>query len=135
MKQEKERREKSPIIARYSVNFTEDENKKFMEMFVKSGAPYKAKFIKARVFNEHFRVITIDRTYVDYYQKLHNLITQFRQIGNNYNQAVVVLREKFSEQTALKLLYKLEKQTLELTIVAKEIALLSTEFREKWLQK
>ena len=68
---------------RYSVNFTPSENAKFLTMFEESGVYSKARFIKARVFDESFRVIKVDRTLLDYYQKLSSLFAQFRAIGVN----------------------------------------------------
>ncbi|MGL5913279.1 MAG: conjugal transfer protein MobA, partial [Bacteroidales bacterium] len=71
------------IAYRYSVNFTSIENAHFLAMYEQTDIQSKATFIKARVFNESFRVIKIDRTLLDYYQKLSSLYGQFRAIGVN----------------------------------------------------
>lgn len=101
-------------------------------LFEQSGLLNKAAFIKARVFNETFRVIKVDRSLLDYYQKLTTLYGQFRSVGVNYNQTVVVLKSNFTEKKAFAMLAKLEKLTLELVIIGGEIVQLTREFQEKW---
>jgi len=100
-------------------------------LFEQSGLLNKAAFIKARVFNETFRVIKVDRSLLDYYQKLTTLYGQFRSVGVNYNQTVVVLKSNFTEKKAFAMLAKLEKLTLELVIIGGEIVQLTREFQEK----
>ena len=117
------------------VRFTDSEFARFLTLYEQSGVPNKAVFIKARVFNESFRVIKVDRTLLDYYQKLSTLFAQFRAIGVNYNQLVVALRSNFTEQKAMALLYKLEKLTIELAVIGGEIVELTNEFRERGKQK
>lgn len=77
------------------VRFTDTEFARFLTMFEQSGLQNKAAFIKARVFNETFRVIKVDRSLLDYYQKLTTLYGQFRSVGVNYNQTVVALKSNF----------------------------------------
>ena len=89
-------------------------------------------FIKARIFNETFRVIKVDRSLLDYYQKLTTLYGQFRSVGVNYNQTVVAMKSNFTEKKAFAMLAKLEKLTLELAIIGGEIVQLTREFQEKW---
>lgn len=72
-------------------------------------------FIKERILNEIFRVIKVDHSLLDYYQKLTTLC-EFRSIGVNYNQTVVVSKSDFTEKKAFAMLAKLEKLTLELAI-------------------
>jgi hypothetical protein len=72
---------------------------------------------------------------MDYYIRLTNFYHQFQAIGNNYNQTVKALKTNFSEKRALALLYKLEKATLELILLSKQIIALTREYERKWLQK
>jgi hypothetical protein len=58
--------------------------------------------------------VFIDKAAMDYYMRLTNFYSQYRAIGVNYNQAVKHLKTAFTEKTALALLYRLEKATLEL---------------------
>ena len=83
-------------------------------MFEQSGVYAKAVFIKAQLFGQPFRVLKEDRELAVYCTKLSEFHAQFRAIGNNYNQVVKELRSHFSEKKAMALLYKLERQTVEL---------------------
>ena len=114
------------------VRFTDTEFARFLTLYEQSCVPNRAVFIKARVFNETFRVIKVDRSLLDYYQKLTTLYGQFRSVGVNYNQTVVVLKSNFTEKKAFAMLAKLEKLTLELVIIGGEIVQLTREFQEKW---
>jgi hypothetical protein len=117
---------------RFSVNFTAEEYARFLTMFETSGLQSKAAFIKARVFNDTFRVIITDRGTLEYVAKLTQLHAQFRAIGTNYNQVVKELHTHFSEKKALALLYKLEKITVELAAIGQQIIALSKEFQSRW---
>ena len=92
------------------VRFTDTEFARFLTLYEQSGVPNRAVFIKARVFDETFRVIKVDRSLLDYYQKLTTLYGQFRSVGVNYNQTVVALKSNFTEKKAFAMLTKLEKQ-------------------------
>ncbi len=107
------------------VRFTDAEFARFLTLYEQSGVPNRAVFIKARVFNETFRVIKVDRSLLDYYQKLTTLYGQFRGVGVNYNQTVVALKSNFTEKKAFAMLTKLEKLTLELAIIGGEIVQLT----------
>lgn len=117
---------------RFSVNFTAEEHTRFLTMFETSGLQSRAAFIKARVFNDTFRVIKTDRGTLEYVAKLTQFHAQFRAIGTNYNQVVKELHTHFSEKKALDLLYKLEKITAELAAIGQQIIALSEEFRQQW---
>ncbi|MCR6510035.1 hypothetical protein M1B78_18280, partial [Bacteroides sp. KH569_7] len=55
--------------------------------------------------------------------------------GTNYNQVVKELRIHFSEKKAMALLYKLEKHTIDLVKLSREIVKLSREMYAKWEQQ
>ena len=124
-----------PAAYRYSVNFTAVEHAQFLTMFEQSGLQSMARFIAARVFGDDFRVVKIDRSAMEYVTKLTSFYAQFRSVGTNYNQVVKELHTNFSEKKALALLYKLEKETIELVETGKKIVELSEEFRGKYLGK
>lgn len=124
-----------PAKNRISVNLSDIEYADFLTLYEKSGVHSMASFIKARIFNESFRVIKVDGTLLEYTQLLSSLYSQYRATGVNYNQAVVTLKSKFEERKALAMLYKLEQQTIELVLVSRQILALSQEFRSLWLQK
>ena len=114
------------------VRFTDVEYARFMTLFEQSGIAAKAVFIKARVFDDTFRVIKTDRGTLEYVARLTQFHAQFRAVGTNYNQVVKELHSHFSEKKALALLYKLEKITAELAAIGQQIIALSEEFRRRW---
>lgn len=122
----------NPAIHRFSVNFSAQKHARFLTMYEQSGLLSKAAFIKARVFEDVFRVIKTDRGTLEYVAKLTQLHAQYRAIGVNYNQVVKELRPRFSERKALSLLYKLEKATMQLVDINSRIVALSEEFQKRW---
>lgn len=117
------------------VRFTNTEYARFLTLFEQSGLQAKATFIKARVFNESFRVIKTDRAALEYVAKLTTFYAQFRAVGVNYNQTVKEMHIHFSEKKALALLYKLEKLTTELVVIGQQIIALTKEMDSKWSGK
>lgn len=118
-------------LYRYSVNFTPEQNARFLSLWEESGVQSKAQFIAARVFSNEFRVIKTDRGTIEYVGKLTALFAQFRAIGVNYNQVVHALNSNFSEKKALAFLYKLEKVTEELVENSRKIIELTKELKNR----
>ena len=108
------------------------EHARFLDLYEQSGLLSKAAFIKARVFNEAFRVVKTDRGTLEYVAKLTAFHAQFRAVGTNYNQVVKELHAHFSEKKTLALLYKLERATRELAAVGQQVVSLSEEFKQRW---
>ena len=98
-----------PAINRYSVNFSSEEDMRFLKMFDRSGMTSKSAFIKARIFGEPFHVLTFDKSRHEYYTKLSDFHAQFRMVGINYNQTLKELKSHFSERRTRALVCKLEK--------------------------
>ena len=124
-----------PAVYRFSVNFSAVEHARFLDLYEQSGLLSKAAFIKARVFNEAFRVVKTDRGTLEYVAKLTAFHAQFRAIGTNYNQAVKELRCHFSEKKAMALLYKLERCTIELVKLSRKIIELSRNMEKCYQSK
>ena len=116
---------------RYTVNFTEQENAKFLALFRKSEMRVISKFIAAIIFSREMKVVKIDKATMDYYMRLTTFYSQFQSIGVNYNQIVKALKTNFSEKRALVLLRQLEKATFELVTVNKKVIELTKEFEKK----
>ena len=112
------------------VRFNDEEYARFLAMYEQSGVYAKAVFIKARVFGAEFRVLKVDN-----YTRLSSLHAQYRAVGVNYNQTVKELKSRFSEKKAMALLYKLEKMTVELAGLSRQILALTHEFQQQWLPK
>jgi hypothetical protein len=124
-----------PSIHRHVFRLTSEENLKLLSLYRASGMNNKAKFIISILFNREIKTVKIDKAAMDYYMRLTTLYGQFRAVGVNYNQIVKILYRNFSEKKAAAYLFKLEKETLEMVKLCKEIILLTQEFEEKHLKK
>ena len=124
-----------PAINRYSVNFSSEEDMRFLRMFDRSGITSKSAFIKARIFGEPFQVVTFDKSQHEYYAKLSEFHSQFRMVGNNYNQTLKELKSHFSERRAMALVCKLEKYMIQLVQTMHKVTELTDEYREKQAEK
>ena len=116
------------------VRFDNEEWLKFLSMHEKSGVYARAVFLKAHFFRQPFKVLKVDKVMLEYCTRLSDFHAQFRAIGTNYNQVVKELRCHFSEKKAMALLYKLEKHTIDLVKLSREIVALSREMYAKWEQ-
>lgn len=112
-----------PAINRYSVNFSSEEDMRFLKMFDRSGMTSKSAFIKARIFGEPFHVVIFDKSQHEYYAKLSDFHAQFRMVGNNYNynQTLKELKCHFSEHRAMALVCKLEKYMMQLVQIMHKV--------------
>ena len=117
------------------LRFDDDEWMKFLVMYEQTDVKAKAVFAKARIFGEPFKVLREDKTLVEYYTKLSSFHSQYRMIGNNYNQVVRTLKNNFGEKRAYALLRNLEKTTIDLVVLSKRIIMLTHEFEETYLIK
>ena len=119
-----------PATNRYSVNFSSEEDMCFLKMYDRSGMTSKSAFIKARIFGEPFHVVTYDKSQHEYYAKLSEFHSQFRMVGNNYNQTLKELKSHFSERRTAALVYKLEKYMMELVQIMQKVTELTAEYHE-----
>ncbi|MCX4294853.1 MULTISPECIES: conjugal transfer protein MobA [Bacteroidales] len=116
------------------VRFDDVEWNKFLTMYEESQLYAKAVFLKAHFFGQKFKVLKVDKAMLEYCTKLSDFHAQFRGIGTNYNQVVKELRCHFSEKKAMALLYKLERQTIDLVKLSREIVEILREMYAKWVQ-
>lgn len=122
-----------PAKHRLTVNLTDTQHARFLAMFEQSGVSSLSAFISARIFGDEFRVVKTDASAVEFTAKLTALHSQFRSVGVNYNQIVKELHSNFGEKKALALLYKLEKATVELAGIGREVMQLCEQFKAKYL--
>ena len=120
-----------PAINRYSVNFSSEEDIRFLKMFDRSGMTSKSAFIKARIFGEPFHVLTFDKSQHEYYTKLSDFHAQFRRVGNNYNQTLKELKSHFSERRTMALVCKLEKYMMQLIQIMHKVTELTDEYQKR----
>lgn len=139
MNEEKRKGGRTPKLSTRShhimLRFDDEEWLKFLAMYEETDVKAKAVFAKARLFGEPFRVMREDKTLVEYYTKLSSFHSQYRMVGNNYNQVVKELRCHFSEKKAMALLYKLENCTKELATITRQVVELTRKFEERWSQR
>ena len=120
-----------PAIFRYSISFNAVEHAAFLGRFDESGMKVKAHFITACIFDKPIRVVKLDKAEMDYYMRLTTFHSQFRAIGVNYNQAVKSIKFAFEEKKALYYLAKLEKATMELVVLNRQIIDITEKFEVK----
>ena len=102
-----------------------------IDLFQRSGAKTKSDFVRARILGEHFKVITVDKSAVEYYRKLSELTAQIHKIGVLYNQAVRVINSYHSVKTAQIMLEKLEKISAQIIVLQEQAISLTIDYRKK----
>ena len=101
-----------------------------IDLFHKSGAATKSDFVRARILGEHFKVITVDKSAVEYYRKLSELTAQIHKIGVLYNQAVRAINSYHSVKTAQILLEKLEQLSVQIIALQEQAISLTIDYRK-----
>ena len=124
-----------PADRKYSFRLNAEENTRFEKLLADSGAGDRTLFIKKSIFSGQIKVVRIDKATMDYYIKLTEFHKQFQAVGNNYNQVVRALKNNFGEKRAMALLYKLEKHTIDLVKLSREIVELSREMEKCYQSK
>ena len=103
-----------------------------IDLYNKSGAISKSDFVRARILGESFKVITVNKSAVEYYRKLSELTAQVHRIGTNYNQQVVRLMHLYTAEKSVKaLLQELILLTKELTVLQEQTVSLTVDYRKK----
>ena len=120
---------------RYYIRLSEEENADFLSLYERSGAKNKSDFIRARIFSQSFKIITIDKSTVDFCNKVTEMNAQIRKIGVLYNQTVRAINSFHSAKVAHTLLEKLENHTIRLQKLTEKTVGLVEEIRGRWSQK
>ena len=102
-----------------------------IDLFQRSGAKTKSDFVRARILGEHFKVITVDKSAVEYYRKLSELTAQIHKIGVLYNQTVRAINSYHSVKTAQILLERLEKLSAQIIVLQEQAISLTIDYRKK----
>lgn len=120
---------------RCSVNFTAAEKASLLAMQEKSGVESLSAFIKMQLFGKPFKVFVVDENTRIFIDKLSTFNAHYRTLGVEYDEVVRMLRQNFTEKKAMKALYNLERTTIELIKLNREIVALAKEFDARWSQK
>ena len=102
-----------------------------IDLFQRSGAETKSDFVRARILGEHFKVITVDKSAVEYYRELSELTAQIHKIGVLYNQTVRAINSYHSIKTAQIMLEKLEKLSAQIIALQEQAISLTIDYRRK----
>ena len=102
-----------------------------IDLYQKSGSMSKSEFVRARLLGEHFKVITVDKSAVEYYRKLSELTTQVHKIGTNYNQVIRLMHLYTAEKSVKALLRELINLTNEIKSIQEQAMDLTIAFRKK----
>lgn len=101
-----------------------------IDLYHRSGSMSKSEFVRARLLGEHFKVITVDKSAVEYYRKLSELTAQVHKIGVLYNQAVRAIHSYHSVRAARILLERLEKLSDRLVALQELAISLTMDYRK-----
>jgi hypothetical protein len=123
-----------PTVHFCGFKLNSQEKLQLEQMMSRAGIADRSKYIKSVLFGREVKVVRIDKAAMDYYMRLTHFYHQFQAIGNNYNQTTKAIKANFGEKRGLAMLYRLEKATIELVILSKQIVELTKEFEEKHLR-
>ena len=107
------------------------DQQKVIELFHKSGAKSKSDFVRGCILGGKFKVITVDKSAVEYYRKLSELTAQIHKIGVLYNQAVRAINSYHSVKTAQIMLEKLENLSAQIITLQEQAISLTIDYRKK----
>ena len=86
-----------------------EDQQKLIELCRRSGAKTKSDFLRARLLDESFKVITEDESAEEYYRKLSSITARIQKIGILYNQTVRAINSHHSVKAAQVMLQRLEQ--------------------------
>ena len=102
-----------------------------IDLFHRSGAETKSDFVRGRILGDSFKVITVDKSAVEYYRKLSELTAQIHKIGVLYNQVVRAINAYYSVKTAQIMLEKLERLSAQIIELQQKTIDLTIDYRSK----
>ena len=107
------------------------DQQKVIDLFQRSGAETKSDFVRGRILGDSFKVITVDKSAVEYYRKLSELTAQIHKIGVLYNQVVRAINAYHSVKTAQIMLEKLERLSAQIIELQQKTIDLTIDYRSK----
>ena len=107
------------------------DQQKAIDLFQRSGAETKSDFVRGRILGDSFKIITVDKSAVEYYRKLSELTAQIHKIGVLYNQVVCAINAYHSVKTAQIMLEKLERLSAQIIELQQKTIDLTIDYRSK----
>lgn len=122
-------------IYRHMIRLNNKDNERFLSLYHKSGHKSKSRFIADCILNNPVKIVSIDKSAMDFMMLLSQFFTQFRAIKTNYNRAFQVLIRNMGEGKARSMMKIIEKPTLDFILKKVQIEDLYIQIRERCLPK
>ena len=87
--------------------------------------------MRARLLDESFKVITVDKSTIEYYRKLSQLTAQIHKIGILYNQTVKAINSYHSVKAAQVMLQRLEQYSQQIITLEQQAISLTLDYRKR----
>ena len=107
------------------------EQETVIALFHKSGAKTKSDFVRDRLLDKSFKIITEDKSTVEYYRKLSNITALIQKIGILYNQTVKAINSYQSIKTAQIILQKSEQYPQQMIILEQQAIELTLDYQKR----
>ena len=107
------------------------DQQKIIDLFQRSGAKTKSDFVRTRLLGEEFKVISVDKSAVEYNRKLSEFTAQLHKIGILYNQTVRALNTYHSVKTAQVMLEKLAHYSTKILALQSQVIALTMDYRKR----
>ena len=107
------------------------DQQKVIDLFQRSGAKTKSDFVRARLLDESFKIITVDKSAVEYYRKLSQLAAQIHKIGILYNQTVKAINSYHSVKAAQIMLQRLEQYSQQIITLEQQAISLTLDYPKR----
>ena len=108
-----------------------EDQQKILELYRRSGAKTKSDFLRARLLDESFKVITEDESAEEYYRKLSNITAQIQKIGILYNQTVKAINSYHSVKAAQVMLQRLEQFSQQIITLEQQAIELTLDYQKR----
>ena len=108
-----------------------EDQRKLIELYRKSGAKTKSDFLRARLLDESFKVITEDESAEEYYRKLSSITARIQKIGILYNQTVRAINSYHSVKAAQVMLQRLELFSQQIITLEQQAISLTLNYRKR----
>ena len=107
------------------------DQQKLIELYRRSGAKTKSDFLRARLLDESFKVITVDESAVEYYRKLSSITARIQKISILYNQTVRAINSYHSVKAAQVMLQRLELFSQQIITLEQQAISLTLNYRKR----
>ena len=108
-----------------------EDQRKLIELYRKSGAKTKSDFLRARLLDESFKVITEDESAEEYYRKLSSITARIQKIGILYNQTVRAINSYHSVKAAQVMLQRSELFSQQIITLEQQAISLTLNYRKR----